>query len=289
MVPFRWNFGNPRLWRRIGGERAPAPPAHLELHENVLRCAAAILRGADDADIYFVGRSLENVHDFLSGALLRTSARRRLHHLQLSLRFDSLRRLNHRYPGALEKLWPYFESLELTPSQILARSRPVAFADLVYSGHTFRILSALLRFWLDDEARWPRLRERLRWVCVVAHDEPNRERWRPENHAWTAPLRQFQFRSLRIPWKLWRYLGEEQLKTTESYGPIDWGYEGARWAPMDAEHLEAARMARSFYRLGQRWRRRLAGELEKPVMPSLALDVLVRELRTDRSRCTMRS
>jgi hypothetical protein len=221
---------------------------------NLLECAARVLCAAGDADLVFVGRSPESIHDFLAGALACTSRRDRLQILQLSLR-DDPRWLHHRLPGSLEKLGAYFVSSRLTPGQILERSRPVAFVDLVCSGETFGHLARLLRHYAGRDALADAALERVRWVCVVS----SLWGWKPSRSRWTRAFAPDQIRSVAIDDDFWDFLGDEQEKTTESYSFWRWGSASS---PVNLdERFSAVRQARAIYRLGECWRRRLAGWL----------------------------
>ncbi len=272
-VPFRWNVSSPRLPRRGTARSLATPPG---FHEKLLRTAAAVLRLAGDSELVFVGRSLENVFDFLSGALAETSWRDRVHLVQLSLRSGSPGRIRRTIPGALENLWLYFDHLSLTPPRILDRGRPVAFVDLVFNGGTFESLLKVLRSWTGPRD-WAPLVRSLVWVCVVERDHPDYWPWEPGFSGWTELFFREQIRRVPIDWKLWRYLGEEQEKTTDAYTPARWD-PGSREA-RDEGRLPAARMARALFRLGCWWRRRLAAELEGPTIPGPSLRALIGELR----------
>jgi hypothetical protein len=259
--PFRWDVGGAAIARRMGrGLRSTLPPS---LRTNLLECAAKVLCAAGEADLVFVGRSPESIHDFLAGALARTSRRDRLQLLQLSLR-DDPRLLESESPGSLERLRAYFESARLTPQGILERPRPVAFVDLVCSGDTFGNLAQLLRQY--DEDLVDAVRERLRWVCIVSDDYG----WRTGHSRWTRAFAPEQIRRVTIDDDFWDFLGDEQEKTTESYSPDRWG--SAEPKPALDECFAAVRQARAIYRLGECWRRRLAGWLR-----SLGRDLLESE------------
>lgn len=147
MIPFRWNTGNPELHRRLARTRAQGS-APSSFRRRLLSASAKVLRAAGEADLVFVGRSLESVYDLLAGALEPTSWRERLQLLQLSLWDD--RQISE---AGLQELQRYFARLRLTPAGILARERPVAFVDLVYQGLTYGNLATLLFSWCEPRLR----------------------------------------------------------------------------------------------------------------------------------------
>src|ERR1700733_3274091 len=106
--PFRWNMASSHLMRRLGrGERSTMPPHE---QERLLRCAAKVLRAGGVSDYVFVGRSLENMYDLLSGALSRTSWYDRVQLLQLSLRDYSPEEFQQCCPDRAASLWSYFRA-----------------------------------------------------------------------------------------------------------------------------------------------------------------------------------
>jgi hypothetical protein len=241
----------------------------------LLSLSAEVLVAAGDADIVFVGRSPENLHDFLRGALAPTSFAERIQLLQLSLR-DHPRALRHRSPEKLERLGRYLAAVNLAPRQILDRPRPVAFTDLVCSGETFRNLVDALRLFSGAPRVWSAVRERLRWVCLVS-TEPGYSGWEPDDSRWTQEFPASSVRRVRLDRDFWHYLGDTQTKTTDRWSEERWATPGA---PPDLEgfRFEAIRLARAIYRLGECWREPLAARLDEHVDEWLG--PLVRELRT---------
>jgi hypothetical protein len=275
-VPFRWNVGNPRLGRRLG--RATAPRTPPEFGEALLQRAARTVRAAGDADLVFVGRSPESLHDFLAGAFECTTWRERVLLLQLSLRCP-LDRVRHDLPRALEGLIRYLWVLGLTPVEILQRRRPVAFVDLVHNGETFGNLVDVLRRWAGP-AQWPGLTGRLRWVCLREHGHPTSRPWTPRESPWTILFSGGAVSCVEVESWFWRFLADRQPKTTDSHTPGRWGSPRSGRPSRHEERLQAARLARSVFRLGERWRARLAVELGRPPAPEPWLQGLLNELRS---------
>ncbi|MGE0709426.1 MAG: hypothetical protein AB7N76_33910 [Planctomycetota bacterium] len=245
----------------------------------LLRCAAEVVRAGEGADLVFVGRSLENLYDLLCGALDETSWRGRAQLLQLSLRgVRSPGQLRREAPGALEQLWCYFRELRLTPPQLLLRERPVAFVDLVCSGRTLGALLRLLHAWCGGRpGRWRQVRERVRFVAVVEVGHPRWTPWRAEHSEWPGSLAPDHVRRVWLQSEHWRFLGEDQDKTTESFTYRRWSDPRARAAPPDGERHAAARLGRALFRRGA-WERAALGRriARSPCPPEL--EPLAREL-----------
>lgn len=267
--PFQWNTGNPRLGRRLR-QRGRPPRLSAAQKEHLLRAAAQVLRATGDADLVFVGRSLENLHDLISGLLVRTSWYDRTQRLQVSMRGWSVEKSER-----IERLWPCLRARNLTPAQILRRERPVALIDVIYTGGTFKALLELFRVGVDGEDTWLAVQDRLRFVCLVAEAHPVDD---PDAFEWAAGLKAEQVRRIPIDWRLWDYLADLQTKTTRSYVPFGWWEAVPTRAPIDPRRLRAARLARSLYRLGERSRRRIAQALERPPASEPWRAALIREL-----------
>ncbi|HEY7768416.1 tetratricopeptide repeat protein, partial [Longimicrobium sp.] len=91
-VPFRWDVSRrEQLGRLLEAELPPVPPWHsgrgmIGLLPELRPCAAGVVARAGDARLVFVGRSLENVFDYLSGILSDTEWPGRCELLLVSLR-----------------------------------------------------------------------------------------------------------------------------------------------------------------------------------------------------------
>jgi hypothetical protein len=278
--PFRWNVASPDLLRRLGRGRTAALPAHQQ--ERLLRCAANVLRAGGDSDFVFVGRSLESVHDLLSGALSRTTWYDRVQLLQVSLRDHSPEEFHRRRPECAASLAGYFRACLLTPRHILERPRPVAFVDVVDGGATFATLSRLLRFWSGGPAAWQEVRERLTWVAVLSENPPDGgAHWHPSRSRGAEELDPAHVRRVFLNTQLWCYLADHQPKTTASYTPERWGDPSAGRAPDRPGFLSAARGARALYRQGEQSRLRIAALLDEPPRPVPSIASLARELRRE--------
>ena len=276
--PFRYDMANPRLVRYLGWPEPLETPRGFR--EDLLEHAGQIVRLAGDVDLVFVGRSPESLYDLLVGLLGETSWRERVQLLHLSLCDRTPGRLRRHEPGALAQLWRHVESLRLTPPQILARDRPVAFVDLVFGGRTFGNVLKLLRFWSRGQlSSWRPVRDRLRFVCLVERGHRAYEPWSPRMSAWTTTLRPEQLRLLSLDTRLWRYLADHQPKTTPSFDSDAWVEGSAYRPPTEPERRRAARTAVQLRRWGG-WRRRaLAEALERSPGAERWRSRLVAELR----------
>jgi len=162
---FRWNVARrEQLGRLLTGEPLPYRPAVLE---EVRRCAAHVLAMAGRSRLVFLGRSPENLYDYLSGALADTSVATRLALLNVSLTSESASWARMR-PETKAALREQCVAVGLDPASLMKRARQVALVDVIYTGETFETLLDLLDRWAEDEGIDRRaMRRRLRIVGIV--------------------------------------------------------------------------------------------------------------------------
>lgn len=245
VIPFRWDVARPE---RLGTlVRGPAAVAYPGFHEDLRGCCAGVVAAAADCDLFFVGRSPESVHDYLSGACAGTGWAGRLHRLNVSLRHSCEPSTRAVMRAMLPALRAYLAALGLHPAELARRPRPAAMVDLVYSGGTFGQLIRLLYGWSTQiRADWAAVSRKLRFVGVVkqSDDRDKTFRWeRAERQAVTLLGGRTRVRNVVVPARLWRYLADDQHHVARSYTPAAWGHPAAQVAPRGPPHLEALRQA----------------------------------------------
>ena len=246
-VPFRWDVARraqlgrlPRAPVEESGSLAPPPFGWLVSH--LRDCAVRTLARAGDARLVFVGRSLESVYDYLSGALADTPWADRCDLLSVSFAWGDAASAP---PAAQAALRAHLSALGLAPGQVASAPRPVAMTDLVHGGRTFGRLSDALVDWARDEGVDPAaVRRRVRWVgiSVRSKNSPNTWRWF-QRCAWTARYPRGALRGLSIPYPFWTYLGDEQAKTMPSNHAGRWTDDAMRRPLHAPEHLRALKLA----------------------------------------------
>ncbi len=225
-LPFRWDVVTPD---QVGGLLDGVEPPPLWYADELVACTGRVIARSGDADLIFVGRSLDSMYDLLGGALADTSWRDRTHRLPLSFSVGGRwvgRRFRRRRIGGpeLAQARLILEQLGLSPYALARRARPVAFVDVVYGGDTFGELYALLRSWIGREREpWGVIRQKLRFVGVTSRRDTSPKTWRWQQHAdWTRELPSRSVLNVSLDAQVWSYLGDNQVKLTRTFPPRQW-------------------------------------------------------------------
>lgn len=229
-MPFRWDLVRPdQLGSLLAGTASP----DLWFLDDLVACAGKVLARSGNGDLYFVGRSLDSMFDLLSGVLADPVGEQRLYRLPLSFQraaVGSGRRWRRRplSPAELVQGRRFLAAVGLTPQALARRDRPAVLVDVVDFGSTFTELFTLIRDWIDRERQpWPVIRRKLRFVGVTIRREtsPNTYRW--NQHAiWTRQLPAASVLNVSLPFQVWSYFGNQQVKLTRSLRPDQWTAEG---------------------------------------------------------------
>jgi hypothetical protein len=206
---------------------------------------------AYNGDLCFIGRSPESLFDLLSGLLFDTLWADRMRLVQFSMHSDlrSVRSL----PGAVDSLHAYFRLLGIGPEDLIAAAHPIVFIDLVHSGRTLGHLLSVIRDWTTAEALdWQAVQAKLRIVGITWRARPSPKAWRWHEHAeWVGLLNHGAIKNVAIPGRLWRYLGDDQDKVTESFSPWRWATGELSRPNYHETHLAALRLAVDLFDSGR--------------------------------------
>jgi len=215
--PFRWNVAKREQLGRLLTNTYDG--AYWWRQDEFQQCCAKVLACSGDRRLFFVGRSLESMFDYLSGALCDTSWADRLNLFLFSMRFTQVER------PALNAMRDYMRELSLDPPSI-ARSA-VALTDLVWSGETFSNVIGLLRDWCDESGvDWQAVRRNMRIVGVTSRTKTSPNTWRWQQHSEAVrSLPTSAVKNVSLERRLWSYLGDTQAKVTAGYNPRRWGDE----------------------------------------------------------------
>jgi hypothetical protein len=278
--PFRWDLARQeQLGRLIEGPMAESYAAFLD---DLRDCCARVVAFCGNADLVFIGRSPESIFDYLSGLLSDTSWADRCTLFLFSMRC-ALRGDTAPSPSALGAIRDQFRSADIGPEQLLRRPRPVAFVDIVYTGETLGNFVGLLLAWTREiRADEAAVKGKMRFVGITMREKTSPKTWRWQQHVAWARAFPSAIMNVSVPFRLYRYLGDDQEKVTPSNTPGRWGEESLRRPPRDPRHLKALRLAYHLYCLGRtpEHRRAFAGRLtDQPAMRESWFRNLVQEMK----------
>lgn len=249
VVPFRWDVRRREQLGRLLDVPTPkrphawVPTRFRDLLPEVRGCAVRVLARAGDARLVFVGRSPENLFDYLTGALAHTSWADRCDLLSVSIPWGDVHGFLPR--PMVEGLHAHCRALGLSPAEIARSPRPVALVDWVSSGTTFGSLSATLATWAREEGvDVNAVRRRLRFVGITRRtkNSPNTWRWF-QRVDWAGDYPRNALRGVSVPYWFWSELGNYQDKTMRSNSAEHWGTETLMHPPRDPEAIEALKVA----------------------------------------------
>jgi hypothetical protein len=288
IYPFRWDItkrnqlgrlldtpvADPYTWieQELAGSPWSEGPRTGQEHyawliDELVSSGARSLAFADNADLYFVGRSLESLFDYLSGLLFDTSWAGRPHLLHFSARNYSLDGIAQSNPEAVQEFRRYLAHLALDPPGLSRRERAVAFVDVVASGGTLEQLIGFLYGWCRElGGDWEAVRRKVRIVGLTPRGKTSPKTWRWQQHAdWVSCLERGAIKNVSIPGGFFYYLAGAQTKLTQSFPPWRWADATVTLPQYDAPTLMALRRAVALFDAGRTraHRTRFARELSR--------------------------
>jgi len=225
----------------------PLLPDFAAFLSEVSECSSRIIGFCENSDLCFLGRSLESIFDFLSGALLETNWQNRISLVHFSMRERDFteRGAANVLSGGIEAYRQYLDHIGVSPTSLATRERPVALVDIVVTGGTLRNFISILHNWsLECGADWNLIRRRIRIVGLTIKRKTSPNTWRWQQHAdWLSVLMPNSVRNIPINNTLFDFFGAFQWKTTESFVPWRWGDSRVMKPGRDRESLGALRGA----------------------------------------------
>ncbi len=265
--PFRWDLSRrEQLGDLLAGEAAAFPGEDLAELRSVTARAVAL---AGDSDLVFVGRSPENLFDYLSGAFAALKQPRSLTLLQLSMPGYGEADPD---PGELAPLLDYFRAEKLDPQALASYGKAVRFVDVVDMGSTFLWLLQLLRDWSRREgADWNVVRRRIGFIGLTCREKssPNTYRWQ-QHDDWRAQGAKISAKNVSVSPALWSHIAGTGVKVTISYRRDRWGRGEAARPPRTDEALKALRGAVELYDLARTRAERQAFARTLSAQPAMA-------------------
>jgi hypothetical protein len=279
---FRWDITRREQLGRLVLEDEPEPSFAAILTE-VRRCCARVVAMAGDARLVFLGRSPENLYDYLTSALAGTSWARRCTLLNISLKGSDCE-WTDLDPATRAAFSEQLRAVNLDPAAIASSDLPIALVDLIYGGETFGKLTALLFAWaaterVDDRA----LRRRLRIVGITERYDggPKTGRWRHLD--WARRFRPRALRGVSIPAWFWSRLGDSEQKVSRSNPPACWTDPEMARPPRGLQHVDGLRLALWLHNAGRSSAERdalAAAVANQPAIRHRWCRTLVSELRS---------
>ncbi len=263
--PFRWTISKRE---QLGGLLVGAPRVNLNERGflgDLRTMAARIIAIADDADLAFIGRTPENLFDYLSGAFANISDAPNLHLIHFSLRWAGERGIAAIGPDKLCGFLGYLSEEGIDAASVSRALRPLALVDFVARGGTLRNLIALLHLQAErDGVDWNAVQRRLRIIGlrVRTHNSPNTWRWQ-QHQDWLEMIPDTIIKNVSAPASVMYHLANDQPKLTQPFHPGRWDDLPEHAVPMTREQRYALRLAVKLYEIGQtrEERARLAAEI----------------------------
>lgn len=251
MKPFRWNLAKKeQLGKLIEGERAET---HKSYDTELKQSAAKLLAFSKNAKLIFVGRSPENYYDYLSGVLTHSSYQNKLHYLNMSNRYQSIKDLKLNQPQAYQALKNHFAELGISPQSILEPKQKICFVDLVSSGGTFEALFEFMQSWTNElNLDFKQVKAKISFLGITyrTKNSPNTWRWQ-QRASWVKEQQVKNIKNLSISADLWHYLGNWQDKVSPTNPPEKWASDSILLPSREEQNLKALRRAYDLYSQGQ--------------------------------------
>lgn len=257
-IPFRWNI---QKREQLGGLlRYAHEPVSIsqDFLDDLRDVAARILAFANGADLAFIGRSPENLFDYLSGLFLGIRGAPRLHLVQFSMRYsgDGVDKLPRQ---ALEGLAAYFKAESIDPETISTAPAPLALIDFVASGGTMQSLISILK-WQSQQSGvdWNAVQRRLKIIGLTTRtkNSPNTWRWQ-QNQDWLDIAPDLEVLNVSAEGRFTYGIANSDVKVTKPHHNGRWAEAFQQQYTPSPEQLKALDLATRLYDLGQQKAERL--------------------------------
>jgi len=256
--PFRWNLKKREQLGSLVSGNFVCDSAGYE--DDLAECAAKLLARSASRRLVFVGRSPENIYDYLAGVLHNTSHESKIDLLNISNRFRDPFEIRNELPESYNALKQHFIELEISPEQLIGTSVGICFADLVAEGGTFENIFRFIETWVHDEQLdFRAVQSKLGFVGITQRrkNSPNTWRWQ-QNANWVTDHKAIYIKNISISGRLWNYLGNMQVKVANTNPPKTWANSKILLPPREERNIEALKEAFHVYQLGLRSKKEFA-------------------------------
>ncbi len=249
--PFRWSIGKREQLGGLLSTGARRMRLDAEFLGILRDTSARVLAYADGADLAFIGRTPENLFDYLSGCFDGVNGAPRLHMAQFSLRWSGA--IGQLTPQQAASLFDYFTAEGIGPADIAAGPRPLALVDFVAWGGTMEsFIRLLMRQAERDGVDWNAVQRRLKIIGlrVRTKNSPNTQRWQ-QLVDWLHLVPDTEILNVSAPAHFLWYLGNDQPKVTRSFHPGRWKEEDESAETPSEDQLSALGFAVRLYDKGR--------------------------------------
>jgi hypothetical protein len=250
MRPFRWNL---KKREQLGTLLSGGFDRYYKTYEQELsECAAKVIARSSNKRIIFIGRSPENIFDYLSGVFQDTSHENKIDLLNISNRFREVDDIRKDLPEAYISLKLHFQDLGITPKEIISNPDGICFADLVASGGTFEQLFQFIKRWsVEEHLDTPAMVRKLRFIGITPRKKNSPNTWRWQQKAdWVKTHNKLTVKNISVPHRFWDYLGNRQDKVAKTNYPERWGSDEILLPPREHRNIMALKLAYKIYHLG---------------------------------------
>ncbi|MDM8558355.1 hypothetical protein [Candidatus Parabeggiatoa sp. HSG14] len=247
MKPFRWNI---RKKEQLGSLLdITAEEAYDDYEDHLAECASKVVARSGGRKLIFVGRSPENIFDYLSGVFENTNHESQIDILNISNRFMDIDNIRKELPLSYKALKDHFMVLGIAPNQIVLNTKGICFCDLVYWGGTFEKLFEFIQKWsIEERSDFPSIINKTSFIGITQRTKNNPNTWRWQQNAdWVKNHNKLRVKNISIPERLWDYLGNQQVKVAKTNYPERWGGKEVMLPPREEGNIKALKQAYEIY------------------------------------------
>lgn len=253
MKPFRWSIAKREQLGRLLDDTAPPDIEAYGFLDELRRVSARMLALGDNSGYAFIGRTPENLFDYLSGVSDGAQDMPALHLVQFSLRWINMAGVEGIPSDARQSYFDYLNEEGIGPAAIATGPRRLTLVDFVARGGTMESFITLLRHQADREGvDWTAVQRKLGIIGLRArtHNSPNTWRWQ-QHQDWLDIIPDTKISNISMLPNIIYALANVQPKTTTSYYPRRWAEPEKTRPHITPDRLFALSLAAALYDAGR--------------------------------------
>ncbi len=222
--PFRWSLTKREQLGTLVDTVVKPIRLTDEFLSDLRAVCARVLALSGAANLAFIGRSPENLFDYLSGVFADIEPAPNRHLIQFSLRYAGEGGVAAMPADQLSGLFDYFTEEGVDAASIATGARPLALVDFVAYGGTMENLITLLKLQAErDQVDWNAVQRRLMIIGLTTRtkNSPNTWRWQQEQD-WLGLIPDAVIKNVSAPSRFIFYIANIQPKVTRSHHPGQW-------------------------------------------------------------------